>query len=211
MGRTRNPAISPLLLIGLGVGAYFVLRGGGGGGGGGGGDLVGAFEARTFAGAGELFADGTKLGAIGTVPATFTLPAGVQIVLKVKFADGSESPEHRISLMPSGPASAGGTNAPQMFVSGSSSVAELARQNAIANLTALGRVDQASAVQMAADADNLMRNRMYEEALAVYAAIRETYPGTPQAILANGVIVFVTMQLQTTAGRAALDRANALR
>jgi hypothetical protein len=208
MARTRNPAISPLLLLGLGVGAYFVLRGGGGGGGGGGGELVGAFNARTFAGAGELFVNGTKAGDIGPVPATFTLPAGVPIVLKVKFADGSESPERSIVLQPSGPASAGGFNPQQLFTSNAIPAGEQSWAKLQADLTAQNRTEMVSAVQATADAVRLTKARQYEQAIAAYRAIDLNYPGTLQATLARVTAAAMTAQLQTTAGRAALDRDN---
>lgn len=207
MARTRNPAISPILILGLGAAAYFVLRGSGGGSGGGEG-LKGAFNARTFSGAGELFVDGTKVGDVGPVPATFTLPAGVTLTLKVKFADGSESPERRIVLQASGPASAGGFNPQQLFVAGSSSLAAASYRAQADALAAAGKTERATAAQMLGDAQTLVRGRQYEQGLAAYAAIEQTYPGTPEASAAAIAKALLVAQLATTAGRAALDRAN---
>lgn len=209
MARTRNPAISPLLLVGIGVGAYFLLRNAVDSFGGGGDDeLKGAFNARTFAGVGELFADGAKVADVGPSPVTVTLPAGKTIALRVKFADGSESPERRIVLQPSGPASAGGFNPQQLFVAGSSSLAAASYKAQADALTAAGKVERATAVQMLADARNLVRGRQYEQGLASYAALEQTYPGTPEASAATIAKALLAAQLATTAGRAALDRAN---
>lgn len=209
MARTRNPAISPILILGLGAAAYFVLRGGSDGGGGGGGEgLKGAFDARTFSGAGELFVDGAKAGDIGPVPVTFTLAAGVPLTLKVKFADGSESPERRIVLQPSGPASVGGFNPQQLFTS--SAVSEQSWAKLQADLTAQNQTEKVSAVQAIADAIRLTKARRYEEAIAAYRAIDQNYPGTLQATIARVTAAQMTTQLMTTAGRAALDRSNSI-
>lgn len=207
MARTRNPAISPVLLVGLGVGAYLLLRGASTAQGGG-GDLKGSFNARTFGGIGELFADGRKIGDVSPTRATFTLPAGVPIVLQVKFADGTVSPERRIVLQASGPASEGGFNPQQLFVTGSNSVAAASYRAQIDALNAAGQAERATAVQMLADAQALVRSRQYDQALGAYAALAQTYPGTPEARAAEIAKALLTAQLQTTAGRAALDRAN---
>lgn len=207
MARIRNPAISPILILGLGAAAYFVLRSTASADVGN-GSLRGSFNARTFAGVGELFVDGTKVGDVGPVPATFTLPAGVTLALKVKFADGSESPERRIVLQASGPASAGGFNPQQLFVAGSSSLAAASYRAQADALAAAGKVERATAVQMLADARALVRGRQYEQGLAAYAAIEQTYPGTPEASAAAIAKALLAAQMATTAGRAALDRAN---
>jgi hypothetical protein len=65
-----------------------------------------------------------------------------------------------------------------------------------------------SAVQAIADAVRLTKARQYEQAIAAYRAIDLNYPGTLQATLARVTAAQMTAQLQTTAGRAALDRSN---
>lgn len=209
MARSRNPAISPILILALGAAAYFVLRGSGGDGGGG-ERLKGAFTAQTFSGAGELFVNGAKAGDIGKVPSTFTFAAGVPLTLKVKFADGSESPERRFVLLPTGPASAGGLNAGQLFTSGAVSATAQSYAKLQADLTAQNRPEMVSAIQAIADAVQLTRARQYEQAIAAYRAIDQNYPGTLQATIARVTAAQMTQQLMTTAGRAALDRSNSI-
>lgn len=208
MGRTRNPAISPLVLVGIGVGAYFLLRGAVDSFGAGDDGLKGSCDVRTFAGVGELFVDGAKVADVGPSPVTVVLPAGKTLTLKVKFADGSESPERRIVLQPSGPASAGGFNPQQLFVAGASSLAAASYRAQAEALTAAGKLEQATAVQRLADAQALVRARQYEQGLAAYAAIVADYPGTPQASAAAIAKGILSAQLATVAGRAALDLSN---
>ena len=203
MSRTRNPAISPILLIGLGVGAYFVLRGGGA--------PKGSFQVRTFTGAGELFVNGAKAGNVGPSSTLFTFAAGVPLTLKVKFADGSESPERKLFLNATGPASQGGLNPQQLFTSGAIAPAEQSWAKLQADLTAQNQPSKVSVIQAIADAVRLTKARMYEPAIAAYRAIDQNYPGTLQATIARVTAAAMTAQIATTAGRAALDRANPIR
>lgn len=203
MFRVRNPAISTTLLIGLGAVAYFLLRGGGA--------PKGSFEVRTFTGAGELFVNGAKAGNVGPSSTIFTFAAGVPLTLKVKFADGSESPERKLFLHASGPASARGMNAQQLFTSGAIAQGEESWAKLQTDLAAQNQTTKVSVVQATADAVRLTKARQYEQAIAAYRAIDQNYPGTLQAKIARVTAAAMTAQIATTAGRAALDRANPIR
>lgn len=216
MARRNNPASISLPLIALGgLAAYLLLRPkveeeGGGGDGGGGADNggsapTGAVEVRLSAGTGVLFINGAEAGPVSTARSRFNLPAGERVTLSVTFADGAKSTERLLYVVP------GDSNPPQLFTSSTTSIAQQAYAAQIKALNDSGKTARATASQILAEAQAALRGRQYDQASTLYGQVITTYPGTPEAKAAQAAKGILDFQLQSVAGRAALDRANPLR
>jgi hypothetical protein len=212
--RKSNPSSSTMLLIGGAVLALYLFTKSsttdGGGGGGGGDDSRGQFIARAVL-PGVVYGNGAAIGPVSSTPTTYSANAGVPFVLYVLFDDGRKSAERTVTLLPGLVAANGGSNSDLLFAPIGYNAADEARKKAIANLVVQGKQQAATSVEMAGVADALIRARKYEEGLAAYQAIIDTYPNSFEARLARGFVFAITNQLKTAAGRATLDRANPIR
>lgn len=214
--RKSNPSSSTMLLIGGAVLALYLFTkssttdggGGGGGDGGSGDDSRGQFIARAVL-PGVVYGNGVAIGPVSPTPTTYSANAGVPFVLYVLFDDGRKSAERTVTLMPG--AAAGSSNSDLLFAPVGYNNADQARKKVIDNLVGQGKQELATAVEMAGVADNLVRARRYEEGVAAYQKIVDTYPNSKQATAARFFVTLITNQLKTPVGRAALDRANPIR
>ena len=207
--RKSNPSSSTMLLIGGAVLAlYLFTKSSTTDGGGGGDDSRGQFIARAVL-PGIVYGNGVAIGPVSSTPTTYSANAGVPFVLYVQFDDGSKSAERTVTLLPG--TAAAGSNADLLFAPIGYNPAVAARKKAIDNLVVQGKQQAATSVEMAGVADTLVRARRYEEGLAAYQSIIDTFPNSFEARLARGIVFAITNQLKTVAGRAALDRANPIR
>lgn len=203
--RTSNPATSTLLLVGGAALALYLFAKSSSGDGG--SKERGEFSI-TASQNGTIYCNGKDAGPVSTTPTIVSAKAGVPLELFVVFADGTQSETRTVTAVPGPAAAKGGSNPDLFFTPKGVKLGDVYYDRQRAELEAKGDTARATATAMLAEAAKLVRSRQYEAGSAKYGELIATYAGTPEAKAALGIKALLDFQLKTTAGRAALDRAN---